>query len=66
MIKSVEHLEINGIIMHRDIKHSNFIYDMNKKMGILIEYGLSELILNINGKPVKNYENANIKKIAQQ
>jgi serine/threonine protein kinase len=47
MIKAVENLEINGIIMHRDIKPSNFLYDMNKKIGILIEYELSELILNI-------------------
>jgi cell division control protein 7 len=64
MLKAVEHLANNGI-MHRDIKPSNFLYDMNTKTGLLIDFGLSELELNANSKPVKNEENENVKKIAQ-
>ena len=63
MLKAVEHLGNNGI-MHRDIKPSNFLYDKNTRTGLLIDFGLSELELNANSKPVKNEQDENVKKIA--
>ena len=63
MLKAVEHLANNGI-MHRDIKPSNFLYDKNAKSGLLIDFGLSELELNSQGKHVKNEDNETVKKIA--
>jgi len=64
MLRAVAHLADNGI-MHRDIKPSNFLYDRNTKTGLLIDFGLSELELNTNGKPLKNEDNDTVKKIAQ-
>ena len=64
MIKAVEHLASKGI-MHRDIKPSNFLYDRNKKTGLLIDFGLSELELTSQGKPIKNEDNDVVKKICQ-
>jgi len=64
MLKAVEHLAINGI-MHRDIKPSNFLYDRNTRTGLLIDFGLSELELNAQGKPTKNEDNETVKKICQ-
>ena len=54
----------NRDIMHRDIKPSNFLYDKNAKSGLLIDFGLSELELNSQGKPVKNEDNETVKKIS--
>jgi serine/threonine protein kinase len=31
-------------IVHRDIKHLNFLYSMKEKKGILIDFGGAELI----------------------
>ena len=62
MLKAVEHLANKGI-MHRDIKPSNFLYDRNTKTGLLIDFGLSELELNTNGKPIKNEDHETVKKI---
>ena len=62
MINAVEHLANNGI-MHRDIKPSNFLYDKDTKTGLLIDFGLSELELNTQGKPIKNEDNDTVKKI---
>jgi len=64
MLKAVEHLANNGI-MHRDIKPSNFLYDKHTKTGLLIDFGLSELELNSQNKPIKNEDNDVVKKIAQ-
>ena len=58
---------INGLaevgIMHRDIKPSNFLYDKESKTGLLIDFGLSELELDLNAKPLKNAEDPTIKRI---
>ena len=64
MLRAVAHLAENGI-MHRDIKPSNFLYDKNTRTGLLIDFGLSELELNTQGKPLKNEDNDTVKKIAQ-
>ena len=63
MLKAVDHLAAHGI-MHRDIKPSNFLYDKNTKTGLLIDFGLSELELNTNVKPMKNEDNETVKKIS--
>ena len=62
MLKAVNHLANKGIV-HRDIKPSNFLYDKNTKSGLLIDFGLSELEINSQGKPVKNEEDETVKKI---
>jgi cell division control protein 7 len=49
--------------MHRDIKPSNFLYDPEKRTGLLIDFGLSELELDQNQKPKKNPDDAIVKKI---
>ena len=45
-------IAINGLsqagIMHRDVKPSNFLYDSASRTGLLIDFGLSELELDIN------------------
>ena len=63
MLKAVEHLSNLGI-MHRDIKPSNFLYDKNTKLGLLIDFGLSELELNNIHIPVKNPDDLIVKQIA--
>jgi cell division control protein 7 len=63
LLKAVNHLAAFGI-MHRDIKPSNFLYDPNKKTGLLIDFGLSELELDKTNKPLKNADNETVKKIA--
>ena len=50
--------------MHRDIKPANFLFDKNTKTGLLIDFGLSELELNTNVKPMKNEDNETVKKIS--
>ena len=60
-------MAINGLaqvgIMHRDVKPSNFLYDPEKKTGLLIDFGLSELELDHNGKPRKNPDDPTVKRI---
>ena len=63
ILKAVEHLTNKGI-MHRDIKPSNFLYDQNTRTGLLIDFGLSELEMTQNFKPLKNEENDLVKQIA--
>ena len=31
-------------IVHRDIKHLNFLYNMKEKKGILIDFGAAEIL----------------------
>lgn len=50
-------------IMHRDIKPSNFLYDKDSKTGLLIDFGLSELQLDCQARPLKSPEDPTIKKI---
>ncbi len=42
MLKGLNQLKSMGIY-HRDIKPLNFLYNMNKKKGILIDFGLAEV-----------------------
>ncbi len=63
LLVAVNHLAKCGI-MHPDIKPSNFLYNHVSKTGLLIDFGLSELELDSNGKPKKNAENDTVKKIA--
>ena len=45
LFTSLAHLEDLGIT-HRDIKQGNFLYNMNTRKGVLIDFGLSELVIN--------------------
>jgi cell division control protein 7 len=63
ILKAVEHLSNKGI-MHRDIKPSNFLYDRHTKTGLLIDFGLSELELSSNFRPLKFEDNDTVKQIA--
>lgn len=63
LLKAVSHLSANGVI-HRDIKPSNFLYDPDTHTGILIDFGLSEIQVDINGKPVKLADNETVRKIS--
>ena len=62
MMKSVKHLSDNGVI-HRDIKPSNFLYNPETHTGLLIDFGLSEIEVDQNGKPKKLADNETVKKI---
>ena len=50
--------------MHRDIKPSNFLYDPKSKTCLLIDFGLSEVEVDSNGKPKVKGSDETIKKIA--
>jgi len=63
MLKAVAHLASFGVI-HRDIKPSNFLYDPGSHTGLLIDFGLSEIEVDANGKPKKLADNETVKKIA--
>lgn len=50
--------------MHRDIKPSNILWDPRSKKGVLIDFGLSEIETDSDGKPIKHPDNEIVKKIA--
>lgn len=50
LLVAVEHLASLGV-MHRDIKPTNFLYEPSSRTGLLIDYGLSEIIVDENGNP---------------
>ena len=57
MLNSVDHLAENGV-MHRDIKPNNFLFDPKTRTGLLIDFGLSEIIIDHDsGKPKKLPDN---------
>ena len=63
LLEAVNHLAENGI-MHRDIKPSNFLYDPDSQTCLLIDFGLSEVEVDYNGKPKVKGSDETIKKIA--
>mmetsp|Transcript_27602 Transcript_27602/g.20725 ORF Transcript_27602/g.20725 Transcript_27602/m.20725 type:complete len:80 (-) Transcript_27602:551-790(-) len=63
LMKSLSHLEAYGI-MHRDIKPSNFLYDQKSRTGLLIDFGLSEIVVDNNFGATIRSENETIRKIA--
>jgi len=62
LMKAVKHLSDYGVI-HRDIKPSNFLYDPASHTGLLIDFGLSEIEVDPNGKAKKLPDNDTVKKI---
>ena len=65
LLNAVSHLADQGV-MHRDIKPNNFLYDPDTRTGLLIDFGLSEIIIDQDsGKPRKNADNEQVKKIVQ-
>ena len=46
MLLGVRTLKSLGIY-HRDVKPGNFLYNKKIKKGILIDYGLSEIVIDI-------------------
>ena len=50
MMRAVEHLSKKSV-MHRDIKPANFLYNRVAKSGLLIDFGLSELMVDRDYRP---------------
>jgi cell division control protein 7 len=47
LLKSLLVLKQNGIF-HRDVKPGNFLYNPKSQKGILIDFGLSEIVFSRN------------------
>ncbi len=52
-------------VVHRDIKPSNILWDPRSKKGVLIDFGLSEIETDLDGKPIKLADNDIVKKITE-
>jgi cell division control protein 7 len=62
LLTSLKHLSSKGIV-HRDVKPSNFLYDPETRTGLLIDFGLSEVEMDHNWRPINHGDNELIKKI---
>jgi serine/threonine protein kinase len=63
LLDSVDHLAECGV-MHRDIKPNNFLFDPKTRTGLLIDFGLSEVIVDSEtNKPKKLLDDKLVKKI---
>lgn len=63
MMRAVEHLSKKGV-MHRDIKPANFLYNRVAKSGLLIDFGLSELMVDRDYRPHQFAGNQLVERIA--
>ena len=56
LLTAVSQLQKLGIV-HRDIKPANFLYNIESKKGILIDFGLAEIELDNHMNPKKQQRN---------